>query len=87
MYVLGSPDWIIEIVSPSSKRMDHCIKLFKYRTAGVREYWVVDSEKNSITVYNFQSGDTYTYTFSDSVKVGIYDDLNIDFSKIKQYVK
>lgn len=41
----GAPDWIIEVVSPSSRRMDYIIKLFKYRTAGVREYWIVDPEK------------------------------------------
>ena len=49
----GAPDFIIEIVSPSSQRMDYLTKLFKYRTAGVREYWIVDPEKNRITVYNF----------------------------------
>ena len=38
----GAPDWVIEIVSPSSKRMDYFIKLFKYQKAGVREYWIVD---------------------------------------------
>ena len=42
----GAPDWIIEIVSPCSRRMDYFIKLFKYRTAGVREYWIVDPDKN-----------------------------------------
>lgn len=36
----GAPDWVIEIVSPSSQRMDYMIKLFKYRDAGVREYWI-----------------------------------------------
>ena len=40
----GAPDWIIEIVSPSSKPRDYMTKLFKYRTAGVREYWIVDPE-------------------------------------------
>lgn len=40
----GAPDWIVEIVSPGSKRMDYFTKLFKYRTAGVREYWIVDPE-------------------------------------------
>ena len=78
----GAPDWIIEIVSPGSRRMDYFIKLFKYRTAGVREYWIVDPEKNRITVYNFESEDTGDYTFADSVKVGIFDDLSIDFGKI-----
>ena len=38
----GAPDWIIEVVSPSSQRMDYMTKLFKYRTAGVREYWIIN---------------------------------------------
>lgn len=45
---VGAPDWIIEIVSPSSKRMDYFTKLFKYRTAGVKEYWIVDPASLSI---------------------------------------
>ncbi len=78
----GAPDWIIEIVSPGSKRMDYFTKLFKYRTAGVREYWIVDPEKNRILVYNFESEDTGDYTFADSVRAGIYDDLLINFQNI-----
>lgn len=75
----GAPDWIIEIVSPSSRHMDYGIKLFKYRSAGVREYWIVDSDKNRITVWNFANDNTEEYSFSDSIKVGIYEDLSIDF--------
>ena len=78
----GAPDWIIEIVSPGSKRMDYFTKLFKYRTAGVREYWIVDPEKNRILVYNFESEDIKDYTFTDSIKAGIYDDLYISFTDI-----
>lgn len=78
----GAPDWVIEIVSPSSKRIDYLTKLFKYRTAGVREYWIVDPEKNRILVYNFESEDTGDYTLSDSVKAGIYEDLSIDFGEL-----
>lgn len=51
----GVPDWIIEIVSPSSKRMDYYLKLFQYRMAGVKEYWIVDHEKDRIIVYNFEN--------------------------------
>lgn len=79
---IGAPDWIIEIVSPSSKRMDYFTKLFKYRTAGVRDYWIVDPEKNRILVYNFESEDTGDYTFSDNIKANIYDDLYINFAEI-----
>ena len=78
----GAPDWIIEIVSPASKRMDYYTKLFKYRTAGVREYWIIDEIKNQIFVYNFEKGDTEQYTLQDSVKAGIYEDLVIDFGKL-----
>lgn len=79
---VGAPDWIIEIVSPGSRRTDYFTKLFKYRTAGVREYWIVDPDKSRIMVYNFESEDTLEYSFSDSVKTGIYDDLTIDFSQL-----
>ncbi len=78
----GAPDWIIEIVSPASRRMDYMIKLFKYKSAGVHEYWIVDPAKNRVTVYDFAHDETEIYTFSDTVKVGIYEDLYIDFSQI-----
>ena len=78
----GAPDWIIEIVSPSSRRMDYYTKLFKYRTAGVKEYWIVDPEKSRIMVYSFTANSGNEYTFSDTVTPSIYDDLEIDFSAI-----
>lgn len=79
----GAPDWIIEIVSPASRKMDYLLKLFKYRSAGVREYWIVDIAKNRITVYNFEHDYSIEeYSFADTVKAGIYTDLSIDFSEI-----
>ena len=79
----GAPDWIIEIVSPASRKMDYFTKLFKYRTAGVREYWIVDPVKNLILIYNFDTSDSEQYTFTDTIKAGIYEDLYIDFSTIQ----
>lgn len=76
----GAPDWIIEIVSPSSKRMDYLIKLFKYRNAGVKEYWIVDPDKNRITAYNFVHDTIEEYAFGDIVPVGIYEDFSIKVS-------
>ena len=78
----GAPDWIIEIVSPGSRRMDYMIKLFKYRTAGVREYWIVDYAKDMVMVYNFEQNEMETYTMADKVPVGIYDNLVIDFAEM-----
>ena len=76
----GAPDWIIEIASTGSRSMDYYKKLFKYRTAGVREYWIVDSEKNRITVYNFEHDDMQEYSFDEDVPVGIYEGFSIRVS-------
>lgn len=73
----GAPDWIIEIVSSGSKRMDYFTKLFKYRTSGVREYWIVDPEKERTTVYNFEKETTEEYFFNMPVPVGIYEGFSI----------
>lgn len=53
------------------------IKLFKYRNAGVREYWIVDPEKNRILVYNFERDFMEEYAFGDDVPAGIYEDFFI----------
>ncbi|MDO4339527.1 MAG: Uma2 family endonuclease [Eubacteriales bacterium] len=69
----GAPDWIIEIVSPESRSRDYMTKLFKYRTAGVREYWIVDPLKGKTTVYNFEKESMEEYAFRDIIPVGIYN--------------
>ena len=81
---MGAPDWVIEVVSPSSKKMDYMIKLIKYKNAGVREYWVIDDKKDRVTVYDFEHDDMNEYTFSDCVKGYIYQDLEIDFARLKE---
>lgn len=73
----GAPDWIIEIVSPSSKSRDYMTKLFKYRTAGVREYWIVDPEKQMVTVYGYEKDTVEQYNFGEDVPVGIYEGFTI----------
>ena len=80
----GAPDWIIEIVSPASKKMDYLLKLLKYRSAGVKEYWIVDPEKNRVIVYNFTGDESVNdYTLQDFVKVGIYEVFVIDFGSME----
>ena len=79
----GAPDWIIEIVSPSSRPMDYYTKLSLYRSAGVREYWIVDPMKQTILVYDMEHDSAPAiYSFADNIKVNIYDDLWIDFRKL-----
>ena len=78
----GTPDWIIEIVSPSSKQLDYLVKLLKYQASGVREYWIVDPMKNRTIVYNFEHNSIDEYSFEDTVPTAIYKDLAIDFKNL-----
>ena len=78
----GAPDFIIEIVSARSRKMDYSTKNTLYTNAGVREYWIVDPERNRVLVYNFETEELQECTFADSVKAGIYEDFYIDFSEL-----
>lgn len=80
----GAPDWIIEIISPSTSSHDYIRKLNLYADAGVREYWIVDPAKKSILVYYLEKAhfDTEAHTFQDKIKVNIYEDLYINFSSL-----
>lgn len=79
----GAPDWIIEIVSPSSRVMDYYTKLSLYREAGVRVYWIVDPMERTILVYDMEQGAAPTiYSFDDTIRADILGGLEIDFSAI-----
>lgn len=80
----GAPDWVIEVVSPGSKDMDYLRKLIKYGNSGVREYWIVDTASERVTVYNFEKETTADYAFGEDVPAGIYGDFSIHVQKIAQ---
>lgn len=68
---------MIEIVSRSSKQMYYYKKLFKYRTARVREYWVVDPERELVTIYDFVKDNMEEYSFDKEIPVGIFEDFSL----------
>lgn len=74
----GAPDFIIEIVSPSSRKMDYATKNTLYSNAGVREYWIVDPQKERTTVYYYEEDAAPTIIpFHQKLSVGIYKNLEI----------
>lgn len=87
--VYGAPDFIVEVLSPSTRRKDMSIKLGKYAEAGVREYWLVDPEKKRILVYPLEQDELpMIYGFQDQVPVGIFGgELCIDFGQIDEYLE
>ena len=82
--IYGAPDLIFEVMSDSTRKKDMSVKLNKYWSSGVREYWMVDIENRKVIVYDFQHDDLdHQYTFDDKVPVGISDGkCVIDFSGI-----
>lgn len=78
----GAPDWIVEVVSQGNSSHDYVRKLNLYMNFDVREYWIVDPDKERIMVWNFTKETLDEYTLKDTVKAGIYEDFEIDFSQL-----
>ncbi len=79
----GAPDWIIEIISPSTSRIDYGIKLFKYRSAGVREYWIINPKTCTVNRFDFEHEKmSDQYSFEDEISVCIFEDLIIRISDL-----
>lgn len=79
----GAPDFVAEVVSPSSVKRDYLIKLNKYWNAKVREYWIIDPEKQTVSAYCFEPDEAFSmtqYTFGRPVPVRIFEGLEVDFS-------
>ena len=85
----GAPDFIIEILSPSSRTHDMFRKLNKYHGANVREYWIVDPDRQRVTVYDLEHEELpVTYTFADTVPVLISNgECSVDFAQIRERLK
>lgn len=87
--IYGAPDFLVEILSPSTKKKDAFIKLNKYMEAGVKEYWMVDPDKKRVVVYDFENDDyPAIYGFDAKVPVALFGgECEVDFEEIYNYVK
>ncbi len=82
--ILGAPDFIVEILSPSTSSMDRVKKFNLYQKFGVKEYWIVAPEEKNISVFLLNKEGIYTipkaYYLTDKVPVNITRDLYIDLN-------
>ena len=87
--IYGAPDFVLEVLSPSTRLKDRVLKLHKYYAAGCREYWTVDPETMEVNVYDFEHEElNVRYTFDDQVPVRISQGkCVIDFSQIRDNLK
>ncbi len=81
----GAPDLVAEILSPSTARRDRLVKRELYEAAGVREYWIVDPDRESVQVYLLRDG-TYlppqTYTKDTPVPSEVLPGFAADLSTV-----
>jgi Uma2 family endonuclease len=54
--VRGAPDWVAEVLSPSTSRHDQTLKLSAYERAGVREVWLIDPMDHTLVIYRLEGG-------------------------------
>ncbi len=54
-HIMGVPDLVVEILSASSRKTDEVIKRRLYEQYGVKEYWIIDPELETVKVYRMQS--------------------------------
>ncbi len=83
---IGSPDMIIEIVSPATARKDKIEKFNKYEQAGVKEYWIVEPQEKIISVFTLQKNQRYgrpnLYAEEDHVTASTLSGLTVDLKMV-----
>lgn len=68
-YFDGAPDLIIEIISPESRGRDRGDKFYEYEKAGVREYWIIDYERQKVEFYNLDKDGFFQMVFADETNI------------------
>ena len=72
---LGSPDLIVEIISPSTASKDHIKKLALYEKHGVKEYWTVHPTDKIVMIYQLTANGSYgrpsIYAAEDKIAVAL----------------
>lgn len=82
----GAPDMVIEILSPSTRRHDRLVKLGLYQRAGVREYWIVNPDEQTVQVFTQDDGGslrlTEEYERGSVAKVNALEGCFIELGKV-----
>jgi Uma2 family endonuclease len=83
---LGTPDLIVEIISPSTAARDYIEKLALYERRQVPEYWIVHPIDKTVMVFllndRLEYGKPRIYAAKHEIQVGLFPDLMIDLKKV-----
>lgn len=86
--IYGAPDFVLEVLSKSTKKRDITLKLAKYMEAGVKEYWAVDTDRRILIVYLAEEDAIpHIYPLKGEAGVQLYEGrLQIDLEKIDRAI-
>ena len=82
---LGAPDWIVEIVSPSTAKKDLNDKFQLYESQGVREYWIVHPQDQTLNTFLLREGHyalTGLYGPGQQAPIGIFPGYHVDLNEV-----
>lgn len=84
--ILGAPDLLIEVLSKTSRKHDTFIKFNLYERYGVKEYWIIDTEAETISQYILNEKNIYTlqkiYEVTEDVKVNVLENCTISLKEL-----
>jgi len=82
----AAPDWIIEILSPSTFHKDLHAKLLLYQKYQVPLYWIVDPDKEIILVNKLDETGKYgipqTFSVGDKIGAGLFADMELEVASV-----
>lgn len=87
--IMGAPDFVLEVLSPSTRKKDMTIKLGKYSESDVREYWILDPDKRKLVVYDLEHEEIpVVYDLRGKAPVNIFNgELEIDLDAINELIQ
>ncbi|MBA3456579.1 MAG: Uma2 family endonuclease [Deltaproteobacteria bacterium] len=79
------PDWVCEVASKSTEKLDRKRKLPIYAAAGVRHLWLIQPKTRSVDIMRLQGGKWLlidVHSDGDKVRAEPFDDVEIDLAKL-----
>ena len=84
--IVGAPDLIIEIISPSTAAKDNITKKALYEKAGVKEFWLVSMTDRLVRVCRLEKdgrfGRDEVYDETAQIEIALFEGLSIDCRRV-----
>lgn len=88
---INAPQFVLEVISPSSEKYDREVKKEIYREQEIAEYWIVDWQKKQVEIYTLDYEDdipkyylwkTITEENKNELKLVCFPNIRIEFEEL-----